>query len=107
MSNFFSTLFTIPAPIASAIGPILHSIAIVWGATWWFFLPIILAIIAWDAWKLYLHVRFVKSIKWVVLEMKVPKNVLKTPKAMEQIFAAAHTPYSYGFRWYDKYVKGR
>lgn len=106
MSQFFSTLFIIPAPIAGVLGPILQSIAQVWGYTWWFFLPLILAIIAWEGWKLYLHVRFLKSIKWVVLEIKVPKDVLKTPKAMEQIFAAAHTPYSYGIKTYDKYIKG-
>ena len=106
IGQFFSSLFTIPAPVAGVLGPILSSIGQVWSATWWFFTPIILAIIFWDGWKLYLHVRFVKSIKWVVLEIKVPKDVLKTPKAMEQIFAAAHTPYSYGFRKYDIYVKG-
>jgi hypothetical protein len=106
VSTFFSTLFLIPAPIAGVLGPIFASIWKVWAATWWVFTPIIAAIILVDAWKLYLHVKFVKNIKWVVLEIKVPKNVMKTPKAMEQIFAAAHTPYSYGFRWYDKNIKG-
>lgn len=106
VGQFFSSLFIIPAPIAGVLGPILKSIGIVWGATWWFFTPLIAAIIFWDAWKIYLHVRFLKGIKWVLLEITVPKDVLKTPKAMEQIFAAAHTPYSYGIRTYDKYVKG-
>lgn len=106
MSQFFSTLFIIPGPVAGVLGPILQSIGQVWDATWWFFLPLILAIIAWEGWKLYLHVRFAKSIKWVVLEIRVPKDILKTPKAMEQIFAAAHTPYSYGIPFYRKYIKG-
>ena len=105
-SQFFGTLFTLPAPIAGVLGPILKSIGQVWGATWWFFTPIIAALIFWDAWKLYLHVRFLKAIKWVVLEIRVPKNVLKTPKAMEQIFAAAHSPYSYGYRPWLKYWEG-
>lgn len=106
MSQFFQSLFLIPAPVASTLGPIFHSIGQVWGATWWFFAPLITGIVLWESWKLYIHVRFLKSIKWVVLEIKVPKDVLKTPKAMEQIFAAAHTPYSYGIRPYDKYIKG-
>lgn len=106
MGTFFSTLFIVPAPIASVLGPILASIWTVWAATWWIFTPIIALIVLWDAWKLYLHVKFLKGIKWQVLEMKVPKDVLKTPKAMEQIFAAAHAPYTYGIGWYDKYVKG-
>lgn len=41
------------------------------------------------------------------MEIKVPKNVLKTPKAMEQIFAAAHVPYSYGLRFLEKYWEGK
>jgi len=104
--QFFFSLFTIPAPIEGVLVPVLQSIGVVWAATWWFFTPIIAAIILWDAWKFYLHVRFLRGIKWVVLEIKVPKDVLKTPKAMEQIFAAAHTPYTYGIKAYDKYIKG-
>jgi hypothetical protein len=106
IGQFFSSLFVLPAPIAGVLGPILSSIGQVWAATWWFFTPLIALIVFWDAWKLYLHVRFLKSINWVVLEIKVPKDILKTPKAMEQIFAAAHTPYSYGIPPYRKYIKG-
>jgi len=106
IGQFFSSFFSLPAPVSGVVGAILGSIGAVWSATWWFFLPLIAAIILWDAWLLYLHIRFLKNIKWVVLEIKVPKNVLKTPKAMEQIFAAAHAPYSYGIKAYDKYVKG-
>lgn len=109
MPSFFTSLFSfssIPAPIRDIVGPILHSIAIVWGATWWFFAPLIAGVVAWDAWLLYVKIKWLKSIKWIILEVKVPKNVLKTPKAMEQIFAAAHTPYSYGLRWQDKYLRG-
>jgi hypothetical protein len=106
MGTFFSTLFIIPAPIASVLIPILQSIWSVWAATWWIFTPLIAAFILWDFWLIYLHVRFGKSIKWQLLEIHVPKDVLKTPKAMEQIFAAAHAPYSYGIKPYDKYVKG-
>lgn len=83
------------------------SVILAWDAVWWIVVPIILAIILWEGWRLYLHVRFVKAVKWKLLEIKVPKNILKTPKAMEQIFAAAHSPYSYGFRKIDKYWKGK
>ena len=102
MSQFFSSLFNVPAPLQ----PVFQSIGQVWGATWWIVLPIITGMIAWEAYKLYLHWRFIHNLDFVLLEMKVPKNVMKTPKAMEQIFAAAHAPYSYGYRWSDKYIKG-
>lgn len=106
MSHFFSSLFVIPPPIAVVLVPLLQSIWAVWSATWWIFTPIIAAIIFWEAWLLYLHYKFLHKIKWKVLEIKVPKNILKTPKAMEQIFAAAHAPYSYGIRFTEKYIKG-
>jgi hypothetical protein len=86
---------------------IIRSILIIWGAVWWFVLPLIAALMLWDAWLLHLHYKWVTGIKWKLLEIKVPKTILKTPKAMEQIFAAAHAPYTYGIPWYKKYIQGQ
>jgi hypothetical protein len=85
---------------------ILGSILLVWGMVWWFVLPLIAILVFWEAWRFHLHYRFITDIKWKLLEIKVPKTILKTPKAMEQIFAAAHAPYSYGIGPYNKYWKG-
>ncbi len=74
---------------------------------WWFVLPLIGLLILWEAWLLHLHWKWVTHIKWKILEIKVPKNILKTPKAMEQIFAAAHAPYTYGISPYRKYWLGQ
>jgi len=92
--------------VPSILWGIIHSILVVWGAVWWFVLPIIALMVLWESWKVHLHYRFVTSIKWKLLEIKVPKTILKTPKAMEQIFAAAHAPYSYGFSSFQKYFMG-
>ncbi len=102
MGNLFPAI-----QVPSVLAGVIQSILVVWGAVWWFVLPLIAAMILWEAWLLHLHYQFVHSIKWKLLEIKVPKNVLKTPKAMEQIFAAAHAPYSYGIPWYKKYVDGQ
>jgi hypothetical protein len=93
--------------MAHIVSGILGSILIVWGVAWWFVLPLIAVLIFWEAWLVHLHYRFVTDIKWKLLEIKVPKTILKTPKAMEQIFAAAHAPYSYGINFYNKYWKGQ
>ncbi len=95
------------AALQSIAQGILGGILIAWSEVWWIVLLLIAAFIFWDFWLTYLHVRFVKGISWKLLEIKIPKNVLKTPKAMEQIFAAAHAPYSYGFRFLDKYWRGK
>jgi hypothetical protein len=102
MTHFFSSLFAIPPELV----PVVESIGTVWGYTWWIVLPLVTGILAWEAWRLYLHVRFIHRLDLQLLEIKIPKNVLKTPKAMEQIFAAAHAPYSYGYRFTDMYWKG-
>jgi hypothetical protein len=102
MSQFFSTLFILPP----ALVPVFRSIWQVWSAVWWIVTPIVTGLFFWEAYRLFLHVRFLDNINWVLLEIKVPKNVLKTPKAMEQIFAAAHAPYSYGFHFLEKHWRG-
>ena len=102
MGNIFPSV-----QVPSVLLGIFQSILIVWGVVWWIVLPLVAIIIFWDAWKLHLHYKFAHSIKWKLLEIKVPKNVLKTPKAMEQIFAAAHAPYSYGISPYNKYWRGQ
>lgn len=93
--------------MGNILSGIIASILTVWGLVWWFVLPIVALIIFWEAWLIHLHYKWVTGIRWKMLEIKVPKNVLKTPKAMEQIFAAAHAPYSYGISPYRKYWLGQ
>jgi len=51
--------------------------------------------------------RFVESIKWVMLEINIPQNIEKTPKAMEQVFTEMIATYSFGFNSIGKYIEGR
>jgi hypothetical protein len=101
MGNLFPSI-----QIPPSFWALLHSILVVWDTVWWIVLPLIAVIILWDMWLAHLHYKFGRSIRWKLLEIKVPKNVLKTPKAMEQIFAAAHAPYSYGISNFRKYWEG-
>ena len=57
------------------------------GDYWWIIIPIVLFFIFKELWLYYIRVKFIGSLKWVLLEIKIPKEVQKTPKAMEQIFA--------------------
>jgi hypothetical protein len=61
-----------------------------WGAFadwWWLVLPLALFYLALEYWINYNQENFKKSIQWVDLELKVPREVLTTPKAMEQVFS--------------------
>lgn len=63
---------------------------------WWIILPPIFFFILFDLWMNYIQTRFASKIQWVLLEVQIPKEILKTPKAMEQIFtglyAISHSP---------------
>ena len=75
---------------------LLRNIGEVWSYTWWFLLPIILFFIARDQWLIYIRVNKIKSMEWITLELSVPDQVLKTPKAMEQVFSSLYSIYSFG-----------
>lgn len=57
---------------------------------WWLWLPPFLFYFAWELWKGYCKVWYWKTVKWVLLEIKIPREIAKSPKAMEQIFAGLH-----------------
>lgn len=86
---------------------ILQSIVQTFFAVWWVVIPLALFFIFLDLWLFYIRTRYVKAISWTLLEVKIPKNVLTTPKAMEQIFAASHGIYSYGIKFLEKWWDGK
>ena len=63
-----------------------QSIGDVFAVTWWFFVPIILFLVFLAAWLFYVRKKNLESIKWVLLKITPPREVQKTPKAMEQVF---------------------
>jgi hypothetical protein len=62
-----------------------------------YLMPIPLALLAFRFWHIYRQDRFILGIKWVLLEIQVPRDVVKTPAAMELVFSNA---------LYHKSIKG-
>jgi hypothetical protein len=62
-----------------------------------YLMPFPLAYLAFELWHHYRQERFIMSIKWVLLEIQVPREVIKTPAAMELVLANA---------FYHKSLKG-
>ncbi len=60
---------------------------------WWIPTPIFLAILSWQMWQEYSLDKFLKSIKWVVLEIIPPPQVERSPKIAESLFAGVHGTY--------------
>ncbi len=92
----------------SAFGSLSEQFAIL-GAlvanTWWLWLPPFLAKNGWDLWKDYLKMRYFKELKWMTLEVRLPREIAKTPEAMEQVFAGLQTMY-WEFDQWEKYWLG-
>jgi hypothetical protein len=73
----------------------------------WIILPVFLGAVFWTLRLYQKRIEFMNKIKWVMLEMNVPKDNIKTPKSMEQIFAALYGIYSFAISWQDKYLDGK
>ncbi len=65
----------------------------------------ILTIVAWNLWLTYIQSVFLKSLKWTLLEIKPPKEVFKSPAAMELVLNALYAG-AQGGDWVTKYWKG-
>jgi hypothetical protein len=72
---------------------------------WWIIAPIALFLFLKHLWVNYLIVKYLQSLKWIILEVKFPRDVVKTPKAMEQFFAGIHATEK-GRKFKEKYIKG-
>lgn len=86
---------------------IIQNIFFLFRAAWWLLVPASLFFIFADLWLYYVRTLTIRGISWTLLEIKIPKEILKTPKAMEQVFAVAHGIQSFPPKFIDKYWKGK
>jgi len=56
---------------------------------------------------IYIRTKYVKSIERGIFEIKIPKEILKTPKSMEAVFNTLVGCYSFGFSSVDTYLGGK
>lgn len=71
--------------------------AIVW-------LPIFLTYLAWKLWYYYRQAVYISETPWVMLEIKIPKLISKSPKAMEVVLGIFAQTYA-GNKW-TRFTKG-
>ncbi len=68
-------------------------------------LPLILAGGAWTLWVIWRRSEFVAEQKTVLLEIKPPRNLVKTPLAMETVLSGMHLSPGES-NWYKKFILG-
>ena len=71
-----------------------------------FWAPFLFGAVFWHEWVHYIQERHRSNMKWVILEVKLPKEIHKTPIAMEIVL---NSLYQMGgsIVWWDKYWKGK
>ncbi|MEK7452827.1 MAG: hypothetical protein AAB614_01180 [Patescibacteria group bacterium] len=74
-----------------------------WG---WVALPIFLFFVWKTLWMDYIRLKYRLSIEWIVLEIRLPQIVEKTPKVMEYILAGLYSIKS-GSNIIEKYIDGK
>ncbi|KKR44864.1 MAG: hypothetical protein UT90_C0005G0008 [Parcubacteria group bacterium GW2011_GWA1_40_21] len=69
-------------------------------------LPILLIIIGWKLWVRYIRALFWSKQKRILLEIKLPKEITKSPLAMETFLIGLHQTGREG-TWYAKFWEGK
>ena len=69
------------------------------------FVPIAIIDTAWFLWVHYRRAQFFAKQSYILLEIKLPKDIFKSPKAMEFCIDSLWSPFGEG-NWYEKYWKG-
>ncbi len=65
---------------------------------------VVIAVLAWNLWVTYINLIYLKSIPWVLVEIVPPKEVFKSPEAMELVLNVFNG--GGAGNWYEKYWKG-
>ena len=67
--------------------------------------PVVSLFILWRVWLYYIRAVYLSKIEWVLLEVKLPREITKPPLAMELLLNVFYQT-SKG-KWFDWYFKGR
>lgn len=71
-------------PITDVIIPFLSAIFKYAASFWWLWLFLLLLVIFEESWLFYRRSLYKNKIEWTIFEIKIPREIKKTPKAMEQ-----------------------
>lgn len=72
-----------------------------------YLLPVGLVAMGWNFWVRHRNAEWIAELEWVLLEIKVPKDIFKTPRAMEVALGNALTQTGGISTRYKKYWQGR
>src|SRR3989344_4207161 len=74
---------------------------------WWLYLPILLFALLITGYQDYTREKYIASLGWVLLEITLPPDVVKSPKIAENIYSGLHGTYSKPLSWKKKFFEGK
>lgn len=100
-----ASAFVMPELSSTAFDDLFSSLIGPLARFWWLWLFFLLLYVVKSSWLSYVQARFRSEIQWSMLEIHIPRELRKTPRAMEQVFTAIHqlrnAPAHVGERWLD------
>ena len=87
-------------PLVIEIQNFFHELFIVIMEVDFLWLPAVLVFVFWRLWMYYINSKYIMSLDWVLLEIKLPREITKTPKAMEVVFNGLHV--TKGLNFFEK-----
>ena len=57
---------------------------------WWLLLFFVLTLLAPSFWLVYVQSAYAAGIQWALLEIKIPREIRRSPRSMEQVFITIH-----------------
>ena len=69
-------------------------------------MPVLLFLATLEGWATYVRQKYLLSLKWVLLEVKPPPDVEKSPKIAENIFSGLHGVYAKPVTWKKRFFSG-
>ncbi len=76
------------------------------GASWFLWLPFVTLFLFFEAWHTYVRILYKRDVQWSFLEVKIPREIRRGPKAMEQIFSSLHSFISGPDSFVERYWNG-
>lgn len=77
--------------------PVIQGVSLWILRLWFLWVPAILAVLFWNTWLNQRRLQFLKTFSWVLLEIRVPRDVAKSPRAMEAVLSPLYSTYLGGW----------